>query len=378
MELERVDLNLLLALDVLVRERSVTHAGKKLGLSQPAMSYTLAKLRELLGDAVLVRTPAGMVPTPRALELAGPVRRALDELGAALSKEGFDPASSKAEFTLALSDHTALVVLPRLAARLVEIAPGVQLEVRTWAGERTWREVAAGEVDLAVGVGDLSAVPAGLYKRTLLKDRFTVAVRAGHPRVGRRLTLEAYVEALHLLVSPRGGSRGLVDVALEERGLSRRVAMVVPHFLVAPFIVASSDLVLTISNYVAEPFAEYLPIELFPPPVDFDSGDWFCVWHERTHGYAAHRWLREQLSEIAGEVAIACDGRHPTRSGRSRPPRLGSAPGAEAAPEMRPTRPTRGRAVPRKRRADDSRRTRRPARSDRTSLARRRGAVRPR
>ena len=310
MDLAGIDLNLLVALDVLVREESVTGAGKRIGLSQPAMSNVLSRLRSLLDDPVLVRTSKGMVPTPRALELVGPVRSGLAEIEVALRAGGkFDPASARARFVMAVTDHISPLFIPRLVSRLVREAPGIDLELVPWLGDQTFRGVQEGRVDLAIAVGNLQNVPAGLYKRNLFQDPFICMVREDHPDVGERLTLETYCALKHVLVSPGGGRDGLVDMILAPMGLSRRVAVVVPTFLTAPFIVAASDMVVTISEWVARPFADLLAVRLLEPPIEVRGDGWFALWHERTRHDPRHRWFRDLLVDIAASLIPASEPR---------------------------------------------------------------------
>jgi DNA-binding transcriptional LysR family regulator len=299
MKLADLDLNLLRALDVLVRERNVTRAGRALRLTQPAMSNVLSRLRKTFDDPILVRSPGGMSPTPRALDLVEPVRSALATLEAAIAgAEAFDPASARGNFRIAVTDHSSFVVIPRLACALARQAPGVTLEAVHLRADTVVRDMLQGDIDLAITVGKIMQVTGSFHRRRLFSDRFVCLVRRGHPQVGKRLTLPRYVELSHVLVSPRGGRSGLVDVALAAQGLSRHVAVVVPHFLVAPFLVAQSNMVVTLSEHVARPFAEMLPLDVHEVPVALHTDDWSCVWHDRTHKDPAHVWLRDQLSEI--------------------------------------------------------------------------------
>lgn len=299
MDLRSVDLNLLVALDVLVRERSVTRAGEQMGLSQPAMSNVLARLRRLLDDPVLVRSPQGMVPTRRVAELVGPVREALDDLQTALGGEvAFDPGRARRVFRVAAMDHAWVVLVPHLARRLAERAPGVRLDFVPY-GESTGDDLEAGGLDAAVLAGPRHGRRAGFEQAELYDDNFDCIVRRDHPRVGERLTLERYLELGHVVASPRSRRGGLVDRALQRRGLSRRVHVIVPHFAAAPFVVARTELVATLPRGVARPFARMLDLALFPPPLALDGGPWFLVWHQRSGRDRGHAWLRDEILGIA-------------------------------------------------------------------------------
>lgn len=316
MNINAMDLNLLRALDVLVRERNVTRAGRVLGLSQPAMSNALTRLRQLTGDPLLVRGPDGMLPTPRALEIAEPVRQALALLSRAVTEtEEFDPETYRGTFRFAVMDHSAFVFLPQVVRRLATLAPKATIEALPWRGdEASYRGLQAGEIDLTITVGDFAHAPAGIYRRKLFVERFVCLVRRGHPVVKDKLDEQTFLSLSHVLVSPRGERRGIIDDALATRGLSRHIAAVVPHFMVVPFIIASSDHIVTLSEYVARPLGRVLPVEFFEVPVEFTGGSWFQLWHERTHYDPAQRWFREQVLAIASEVEKTVeDGRCPRR-----------------------------------------------------------------
>lgn len=297
MDLRSVDLNLLVALDVLVHERSVTRAARRMGLSQPAMSHALGRLRRLLDDRVLVRSGRGMVPTARVAELVGPVRKALTDLQGVLGERApFDPAASERVFRLAAMDHAWVVLVPDLARLLAREAPGVRLDLLPYA-DATASDLESGAVDAAVLAGPRHGRGVGFRRAELYDDHFDCLVRRGHPGVGRRLTLKRYLALGHVLASPRARRGGIVDQALQRRGLTRRVHVIVPHFAAAPFVVARTDLVATLPRGVARPFAEMLDLELYPPPFSFQSGPWYLVWHERTLGDPALAWLRTQILE---------------------------------------------------------------------------------
>jgi DNA-binding transcriptional LysR family regulator len=299
MNINSVDLNLLVALDVLLEERSVTKAGERIGLSQPAMSNALRRLRQVLEDPVLVRTSQGMVPTPRAVELIGPVRQALAKLeGALTTARAFEPSKAERVFQVATMDHTWVVLLPRLAALLASEAPGVRLDLLPY-GDTTNADLESGAIDAAILVGKGHGRGAGFQRAELYDDNFDCLVRKNHPLVKRRLTLEHYLELGHVLASPRSRRGGLVDRALKKKGLSRRVHVIVPHFVAAPFVVAETDLITTLPRGVARPFARMLDLKVFPPPIEFEGGPWFLVWHERTLHDPAQEWLREQIVELS-------------------------------------------------------------------------------
>lgn len=294
----QLDLNLLVALDALLAEGNVTRAAQRLGLSQPAMSHALNRLRALLDDPILVRTPRGMVPTPRAEELAPAIRAALDDIDRALrGRPAFDPSTSTRSFTIAAVDHGELVILPPLLARIAVEAPGIDLLVRPLRLDLIESELESGAVDLAFGVlnaGDNFAT----FRQRLFHESFVCLVRADHPTVGETLTLDEFVALDHALVGPRGRRGGFVDTELQKLGLTRRVALMVPHFLVAPMVLAKSDLILTVPERIARAFAAILPLRVVPTPLPLKGFDVSQLWHERQSHDAAHAWLRGLIVEI--------------------------------------------------------------------------------
>jgi DNA-binding transcriptional LysR family regulator len=293
-----LNLNLLPVLDVLLAERSVSRAGARLGLSQPAVSNALAQLRGILGDPLLVRGPGGMVPTERALALAAPLRAALAQLEHGLGPSTpFDPATADRRFTLATNDFVAFALLPKLLARLSREAPGVRLQVRAWQEHYVPADLERGEADLMLGI--FRKLPPRHHQTPLFEDRFVCVARRGHPQVRGKLTLATYVKLPHVLVSHQPDGRGVVDDALARRGLTRTVVLRVSHFLLVPAIIAGTDYVAALSEHVARPFAKAWPLQLLPPPLPLPVGDVSVVWHERTHASPAHAWLRGVISETA-------------------------------------------------------------------------------
>lgn len=300
---EDIDWRLLSALEVLVRERNVTRAAKVLGLSQPAMSHALKRIRDTLQDPILVRTSQGMLPTPRATELAHAATQALGVLRTALATtKAFDPATSAQRFRLGATDHSIAALLADLAGEIEHGAPHIDLDITAWRGDATFREIESGELDLAIAIGELVDEPAGLHRRSLFGDRFVCLVRDDHPTIRETLDLDTFVATPHVLVSPRGGHTGIVDTALSRVGMSRRVAVVVPNFLAVPLIVAKTDYIATLSAHVALPLARAMKLRVLPTPIAVPGSDWYCVWHERTHKDPAHRWLRDRLSALASKL----------------------------------------------------------------------------
>ncbi len=299
-DLGAMDLNLLRALDALIAERHVTRAAARLGITQSAASHALARLRELLGDPLLVRGRAGnMLATPRGLALGAVVQRALADVAAAWRPPAaFDPATARRTFHVGASDYAELVLLPALVARLAERAPGVDLFVhavpRDLAGA-----LAAGDLDAVLAPARPEELTADCYQRLLFDEHFVCAVRRGHPAAGKRLTLDRFCALRHVLIAPRGTPGGFVDDALAARGRTRHVALHVPHFLIVPHVLATSDLIATVASRVAAVFSGPHHLVTMRPPIEVSGFAIHLLWHARTQGDDAQRWLREQIAATA-------------------------------------------------------------------------------
>jgi DNA-binding transcriptional LysR family regulator len=296
MHLGAVNLNLLVSLHALLEERSVSRAAARVGLSQPSMSHALGNLRELLGDPLLVRCGRRMVPTPRALELAGPVEQAIARARDVFAApHEFDPATARIHFTLSLPDVAQLVLLPRLLEVLAEQAPSVTLRIDPRAHGFDPSALERGDVDLVAAL-QRPLLPVLRSEEVVPSAPMACLVRCGHP--AKRLTLRRYLGLPHLAV----GGPGLMSRALEARGLEQKVALRVPSFLVAPWIVARSDMVATLPRWMAQRFAATLPVEVRPSPIPLEHPPIAMIWHERTEHDPAQRWLRALVRKIAREA----------------------------------------------------------------------------
>lgn len=302
MNINAINLNLLVAFDALFEELSVTRAARRAGVTQPAMSNTLAQLRELFDDALFVRHRTGLNPTARAKELAEPIRKGLSLLQAALAGSSFEPATSERRFVIAASDYVELVLLPALLRRLAKAAPRVRLALRPWGLHEAPPELARGEVDLMLGF--YGKLPAQHHEQRLLEDEYVCVVRRSHPRVKGKLTLARYLELEHVLVSARSNSPGSVDRALAALGKKRRVGARVSHFLSVPPLVARTDLVAALDRRVAEVFAGPLGLRLLPPPLKLPRGVIGQVWHQQQDRDPAQRWLRQSISDVARALSL--------------------------------------------------------------------------
>ncbi|MFZ6181748.1 LysR family transcriptional regulator [Nannocystis pusilla] len=307
MQLQGVDLNLLVALEALLSERSVTRAGARLGLTASATSHALGRLRATFGDELLVRTRGGMIPTARGEQLLVPLRAALRDVGALLSNSArFDPRTSRREFVLASTDYIEAVLLPPLLARVSAAAPGVQLRVRPLELSDVAAPLETGAITVALGV--VFENSPGLQQQALFSEEMVLVCRKGHPDVKRTIDLATYLRLRHVLVSVRGGSQSVVDEQLAELGHARQIALVVPHFLAAPLIVASSDLVLTTPARLVRRLGPALDLRTLAPPLAVPGFTVRQVWHERHQDDPGHLWLRQQIFAAAKTLATGKDG----------------------------------------------------------------------
>jgi DNA-binding transcriptional LysR family regulator len=301
--LESFDLNLLRVLDALLAARSVSGAARRLDLSQPATSAALARLRSALDDPLLVREGNRMQPTPLADELRPRVVRILEEIGLALGAASeFDPATSRRRFRVGTNDYAALVLLAPLASRLRESAPGTTLEILPCDSLSETRLVSR---DLDLVVGDRWTLSRIGHLETLFDESFVSIARADHPRLPRRVTLDAFLAEDHALISPQGVSPGALDHALEALGRTRRVALTVPHYLVAPMILAGTDLVMTLPRRIGERFARAHRLRTFRPPVDLEGFDVVMASHPRSVADPLIAWLKQMMRTTAATLGEA-------------------------------------------------------------------------
>ena len=292
-----IDLNLLPVFEAVLAEASITRAAERLGLSQPAVSNALARLREATGDRLFVRQGNAMVPTPYANALAGPLRQGLAGIRAALDTgKVFDPASSQRRFSIYLTDLGEAYFLPRLLARLNRFAPGVHLQTLPMPTGAGAEALGSGEVDLAIG--NLPELGAGYYVQRLFRDRYICLVRKGHPTIGERITARQFAAASHAIVTPGGWGHGIIERTLVDHRLEHRIALRLQNFLVLASIVAASDLVAIVPHSVGSQLSRDLDVRLLPLPIPIPAFDVRQCWQERFHDDAGHRWLRQQFAEL--------------------------------------------------------------------------------
>jgi DNA-binding transcriptional LysR family regulator len=302
MDLNDLDLNLLNVFDAVLREKSVTRAGQRVGLSQPAMSNALARLRKLFGDPLFVRTPGGMNPTPCAQRLADPVRQALDLLALTLREQvGFDPATSNRTFRFHMSDISEVVFLPTLLERLKREAPGVRLEVAQYPVDRIRESLETGKIDIALGF--MPEVGGDIAQRRLFRDRYVCLAREDHPVIRESLSAAQFRAVRHVLIASSGTGHEVVARMLAEQGLGDNIALRVPHFMVLPMILARTDLVCTVPWQLAQAFRAAGRFRAHEVPLAIPEFDVRLLWHQRFEQDPGNRWLREQLLDLFLERA---------------------------------------------------------------------------
>jgi len=291
--LRAIDLNLLVVLEALLAERHISRAALRLHLSQPAVSHALGRLRQLLDDPLLVRGQGGLVLTARAHELSGPLAEALAQVRILLGPSGFQPSSARRTFRLAMSDYGAMVVLPRLLRAVRKAAPGIDLLVTQASREAMIAKVADGEIDAALGV--FANPPEGVRAQTLFEDNYACAVDAATVRDSGRLDQVAYLARSHVLVATHSERVDAIDSAVAKLGGRRKIACVLPHWSVAPALIAGTNLVLTTARRSLAALEEDPRFAVFDPPFALPGLSFSMIWHERAEADPGHMWLRERV-----------------------------------------------------------------------------------
>jgi DNA-binding transcriptional LysR family regulator len=296
LDLSRIDLNLLVALEALLLEQHVTRAARRARTSQPAMSRALARLRALFVDELLVPVGRTMRLTPRGVDLLPAVQATLSSVRDLVSPTRFVAREATGTFRIAAPDILTYMLVPPLLRHLAREAPRVDVDVVQW--HHGWREhLESGEVDLTVG--QPAGNEPGIYSRVLVRNTWASVLRRGHPALARRWTKERFAELSHVLIGFDRNGGGQVDAALAAHGLRRRVALRMPYVVLSPLIVAETDLVLTTARWLAEKLASGFPLVVKRPPVELTPVDLPIVWHQRTHRDPRQRWFRDALVAAA-------------------------------------------------------------------------------
>jgi DNA-binding transcriptional LysR family regulator len=297
LELEEIDLNLLVVFKQLLAERSVSRAAEALGLSQPAVSNALARLRKLMGDELFLRTPAGMEPTPFAEQLAESVTYGLGMIHSALNQRStFEPASSTRPFVIGMTDIGEIYFLPRLMERLRREAPGVTVATVRTTGTHLRDDMESGKVDLAIGL--LPQLKAGFFQRRLFRQRYVCMFRKGHKLDKRKVSLAEFSAAEHLLVVSEGTGHGKVDEVLKRSGVERRTSLTVPHFVAIGHILQGTDMVATVPERLAERMVAPFGLAYVAHPAPLPEVAINVFWHAKFHKAPANQWLRSVVFEL--------------------------------------------------------------------------------
>jgi LysR family transcriptional activator of mexEF-oprN operon len=300
--LSRIDLNLLVAFDALLTERSVTRAAVRVGLGQSAMSHNLARLRSLFADELLTRGPDGMRPTPRALALVNPVRIALSDIEALVMRaDKFDPRTAERVFRIGLPDSVEVLVGPKLLARVGAEAPGIRFRFYSTDARQLLDEIDADNIDLGIGIGTFPEGQTHHKRRILATETYLCMFNAERVGVTPPISLADYVRLPHVLTSLRKGERGVVDDALAKLGLSRQIALTTPRFVAVPFLVAGAPVITTMHARLARYFADELGLALSAPPVTLPEVTISLLWHASYDGDPGNAWLRATVGQAASE-----------------------------------------------------------------------------
>lgn len=299
MNLQSLDLNLLVALDALLKEANVSRAALRIGLSQPAASHALQRLREVIGDPLLVRAGTRMELTPRAQALRAPLAQALDQVRALFVPEGFDAASSERQFRLMMPDLAVELLMPPLMAKITGIAPNVTIDVVPWRGPAIFTAEFARTIDIVISIGDAFR---GFHRQLLYTDSDALAMRRGHPAGGRLKKREAFLAARHVAVVIRGQNEDLIDGWLRSKGIERRIALVVPGYIEALHVAARTDLVAFVPRRLIAALSKQLSLATIAPPLDPGIDEQYLFYPTRAQMDPGSIWLRKLLLQTGREL----------------------------------------------------------------------------
>jgi len=299
MNLTALDLNLLVALDALLKEASVSRAALRIGLSQPATSHALQRLRELVGDPLLVRNGARMELTPRALALRAPLAETLEQVRALFIADAFDAARSERQFRLMMPDLAVELLMPRLMEKITKAAPHVRIDVVPWRGPAIFHAEFARTIDLVISIGNAFK---GFHRQLLYTDTDALAVRRGHP-IGTRLSKrESFLNARHVAVVIRGQNEDLIDTWLRAKGIERHIALVVPGYIEALHVTARTDLVAFVPRRLIAALSRQLSLKTVAPPLDPGIDEQYMFYPTRAQMDPGSIWLRKLMLETGREL----------------------------------------------------------------------------
>ncbi len=297
----RYDLNLLPVFLALMEERNVTRAAERLGMTQPALSNALGRLRDLLQDPLFIRERYGMQPTEKAEALAPGIAAAISHLDQlVLGQQGFDPMKAERQFILAPTSYVEFVLLPKIVARLSERAPGIRLRLVPFGADLAETGVSSGAT--AMVLGRIVDPPDNLVVQPLMEDGLACVVRADHPLINKRISKQQYEQLRHVNVLPPGRLRAGLFQTLQRQGLRREVVISVTHFMAIPELVAATDYCATLPGLICRHLASDARLKVLPAPVDLGTFPVEMAWHVRYRHDPAHQWLRELITEVARDA----------------------------------------------------------------------------
>ncbi len=299
MNLTSLDLNLLVALDALLKEANVSRAAMRIGLSQPAASHALQRLRDLIGDPLLVRNGARMELTPRAQGLRGPLAQVLDQVGSLFIPDEFDATSSERQFRLMMPDLAVELLIPPLMAKITQAAPNVRIDVVPWLGPAIFTAEFARTIDLVISIGNAFS---GFHRQRLYIDSDALAVRRGHPAGAKLKKRDAFLNARHVAVIIRGKNEDPIDTWLHAKAIERRIALVVPGYIEALHVAARTDLVAFVPQRLIAALSKQLSLVSVTPPLDPGIDEQFMFYPTRAQMDPGSIWLRRLMLETGREL----------------------------------------------------------------------------
>ena len=291
--IRQLDIHLLLTLQALLTEKHISKAAVKLLKSQPAVSHSLAELRKVFNDPLLVRQNGKLERTPRAEELLEPLTEILNQIQILLEPKQFDPSTAHRTFKMAMSDYGTHVVLPNLVQTLRLVAPDIQLQITQASRESMQLQVIEGELDFAFGVFNHEPPDDGVIMATLFTEEFCCIADA--KRYPHDLNLDEWLDCPHVLVAMQANSPNEIDVTLAQKGLKRRIVTILPHWGIANELIQGTDLILTVAQRNITQFINNPNYKIFEPPITLPSFDFKMIWHKRRENDPAHIWLRQLI-----------------------------------------------------------------------------------
>jgi len=299
-KLQDIDMNLLVVFQLLYRARKTQLVADELGLTQPAISHSLRRLRKLLNDELFERTSHGLKPTPYADQIAEPIAYALTTLHESLNiRENFEPASSERVFSLAMTDIGEVYFMPKLMLKLAQVAPGVTLTTVRNSGVNLKEAMEMGEVDLAVGL--LPQLGAGYFQRRLFEQKYVILMRKDHPLSSKDFGPDEFLKAKHAVVVAEDTGHGLAEKLISELAAPRFIQLRLPHFIAVPYIISTTDLIVTVPEKLAETTLEQFDLIMRPLPIEIKSIQINLFWHRRFHQDAGNQWLRGLMFDLFSE-----------------------------------------------------------------------------